>query len=119
MMNYSKNKDIGSRQIVPAGEIEVRLVNDEYYEIIAKNIISIEDKEKIEPKLQEVQSLDKAGIKKLYRELRKSGKNMHEKGGGIGIYEIAKISNKIKYEFNAINEDKFHFMMSSIVVLKK
>ncbi|MEA3498107.1 MAG: SiaB family protein kinase, partial [Campylobacterota bacterium] len=115
MMNYSKNEDIGSRQIVPAGEIEVQYINDEYYEIMATNIVSTEDKQKIEPKLIEIQGLDKAGIKKRYRELRKSGQNTHEKGGGIGMYEIAKISDGIKYKFNAINEDKYYFTMKSIV----
>jgi hypothetical protein len=110
-MNYSKNEDIGSRQIVPAGTIEVQNVNDCYYEIIATNIVAIEDKEKIEPKLIEIQGLDKAGIKKRYRELRKSGQNTHEKGGGIGMYEIAKVSSSIEYEFEAINEDKYRFTM--------
>jgi ribosomal protein S4 len=114
-MNYSKNDDIGSRQIVPAGEIEVKYINDEYYEVQATNIVSIDDKEKIEPKIIEVQSLDKAGIKKRYRELRKSGINTHEKGGGIGMYEIAKISDEIRYNFKQINEDKYYFTMSSIV----
>ena len=115
MMNYSKNEDIGSRQIVPAGMIEVQYINDEYYDIIATNIVSKEDKEKIEPKLIEIQSLDKQGIKKRYRELRKSGQNTHEKGGGIGMYEIAKVSDSIEYEFTAINEDKYYFMMKSFV----
>ena len=115
MMNYSKNEDIDSRQIVPAGTIEVQYINDEYYDIIATNIVSKEDKEKIEPKLIEIQGLDKQGIKKRYRELRKSGQNTHEKGGGIGMYEIAKVSDSIEYEFTAINEDKYYFMMKSFV----
>ena len=115
MMNYSKNEEIASREIVPAGTIEVQCIDNSYYKIIAKNIISIDDKEKIEPKLQEIQSLDKSGIKKRYRELRKSGKNTHEKGGGIGLYEIAKVSTFIEYEFIAMNEDKYYFIMRSIV----
>jgi len=115
MMNYSKNEDIGSRQIVPAGIIEVQYINNEYYDIMATNIVSIEDKEKIEPKLIEIQGLDKAGIKKRYRELRKSGQNTHEKGGGIGMYEIAKVSDSIEYNFEAINEDKYRFTMKSFV----
>ena len=119
MMNYSKNEDIGSRQIVPAGTIEVQNVNDCYYEIIATNIVAIEDKEKIEPKLIEIQGLDKQGIKKRYRELRRSGENTHGKGGGIGMYEIAKVSDEIFYNFEAINEDKYHFTMGSIVSKKK
>ena len=119
MLNYSKNEIKGDRSIVPAGTIEVQYINDDYYDIIATNILSIEDKEKIEPKLIEIQSLDKAGIKKRYRELRKSGQNTHEKGGGIGMYEIAKVSDFIEYSFEAINEDKYNFTMKSIVKGKK
>ena len=119
MMNYSKNEEAGSRQIVPAGEINLRLVNDDYYEIEASNIVSIDDKEKIEPKLIEIQGLDRKGIRARYRELRRSGENTHQKGGGIGMYEIAKVSDSIEYSFTPINEDKFIFTMKSIVFAKK
>ena len=118
MMHYSKNTEVNSREIVPEGEIEINKIND-YYVIRAKNIISIDDKEKIEPKLKEIVSLDKKGIKKRYRELRKSGKNTHHKGGGIGLYEIAKISDRIEYDFEYINEDKLYFTMKSIVFAKR
>jgi hypothetical protein len=115
MMNYSKDAIENTREIIPAGEIEVQLINKEYYEIVARNIVSIEDKNKIEPKLIEIDGLDKSGIKKRYRELRKSGQNTHEKGGGIGMYEIAKVSDAIEYNFELINKDKFYFTMKSIV----
>lgn len=119
MMHYAKNEDIDSRQIVPAGSIEVVLINNEYYKITARNIISIDDKNKIEPKLQEIISLDRAGIRTRYKELRRSGENTHGKGGGIGMYEIAKISHKIEFSFENINDDKYYFTMSSIVEKKK
>jgi len=119
MMNYSKNEMIDSREIVPAGKIEVQYINNKYYDIIATNIVSVDDKEKIEPKLIEIQSLDKTALKKRYRELRKSGQNTHEKGGGIGLYEIAKVSNSIEYKFTSINEDKYYFTMQSFVESKK
>ena len=118
MMNYSKDGIENTRDIIPAGEIEVQYINDDYYEIIATNIVSIDDKNKIEPKLLEIDGLDKAGIKKRYRELRKSGQNTHEKGGGIGMYEIAKVSDEVEYKFEAINKDKFYFTMKSIVKSK-
>ena len=115
MMNYSKNDIVGSIDIVPAGKIEIQNINNEYYTIKAINITSKEDKEKIEAKLIEIQSLDKAGIRKRYRELRRSGENTHEKGAGFGMYEIAKMSDSIEYKFKAINEDKYTFMMKSVV----
>lgn len=34
-----------------------------------------------------------------YRELIKTRENAHEKGGGIGLFEIAKASDSIEYKF--------------------
>ncbi len=119
MMNYSKDDKVGTREIVPAGFIHILQTDENSYESISKNIISLEDKEKIEPKLLEILSLDTVGLKKRYRELRKSGQNTHEKGGGIGFYEIAKLCTSIEYNFTAINEDKYTFTMKSIVKTKE
>ncbi len=115
MMNYSKSKDLYIDDIVPAGFISVEVDDDNTYYITGKNIVSAKDKEKIEPKILEVQSLDKAGIKKRYKELRRSGKNTHAKGGGIGTYEIAKICDEIEYNFEKINEERYYFTLKSII----
>jgi serine phosphatase RsbU (regulator of sigma subunit) len=115
IMNYAKSEDINSHDIVPFGYINIDLKDNKYFEILSKNIVSKDDKAKIEPKLLDIQSLDKQGIKKRYRELRKSGHSTHSKGGGIGIYEIAKVCDSIEYEFVAINEDRYYFIMKSIV----
>lgn len=109
MMNYSKTKAQNSADLKSEGLIIVGKDKEHNYYIHSQNIVDKHDKEKIEEKLVEIQSLDKEGIKKLYRELRKSGKNTHGKGGGIGFYEIAKRCDKIEFEFNSINEDKFYF----------
>ena len=121
MMFYSKNNEEGSREIVPAGEIEVKYMDQEYYKITATNIVSIDDKEIIEPILNDIATLDKTEIKKRYKELRRSGENTHEKGGGIGMYEVAKASTSIDFDFTSvynfkkINRDKFYFTMMSII----
>jgi len=119
MMKYSKSHDLVCRDIRPAGLIEVEKTDDDIYYVRSKNILSIEDKEKIEPKLIEIQGLDQDGVKKRYRELRKSGENTHEKGGGIGFYEIAKLAYSIEYKFKAINEEKFSFEFKAVVKPRK
>ena len=119
MMNYSKTKDTNSNDINPEGLIFVSKDKVGNYYIDSQNIVSVEDKEKIEPKLKEIVSLDKDGIKKRYRELRKSGKNTHNKGGGIGFYEIAKRCNKIEYDFKEINNKKYYFHIRTKVNIKK
>ena len=119
MMKYSKSNDLDCNEIKPAGLIEVQRDKNNVYYIRSENILSLEDKQKIEPKLLEIQSLDRAGIKKRYRELRKSGENTHEKGGGIGFYEIAKLAQTIEYEFKVINEQKFSFEFKVVIKSRK
>ena len=115
ILNYAKSEDSTNKDVYPFGSIKLQKNLDNSYLIESVNIVTLADKQKIEPKLFEIQSLDTNGIKKRYRELRRSGVNTHEKGGGIGLYEIAKRSGKIEYEFTQINEDRFSFRFSSCV----
>ena len=115
VMKYSKNEDINCKIINSSGLILVSRDDNYDYYIQSQNIISSDDKEKIEAKLIEIESLDKNGIKTKYRELRKSGKNTHKKGGGIGFYEIAKRCDEIQYEFMKLNVDKFVFHFKIMV----
>jgi len=119
MMNYSKSHELNCRDIRPAGFIKIIQLFSGEFVVETKNVISIEDKAKIEQTLQHITSLDESGIKKQYRELRKSGKNTHEKGGGIGFYEIAKITPNLSYEFERINEEKFYFKFFATLTPKK
>jgi hypothetical protein len=84
MMNYSKQ--VQSDGFDPKGLILVGKDKDGNYYILSQNILDENDKQKIEPKLQQIQNSTKEEIKKLYRAARKSGKDTHAKGGGIGFY---------------------------------
>ena len=113
ILNYAK--DAQSKKLKPYGSILLQQNPDATYSIESKNIVSLSDKEKMEPKLVEIQSFDRNAIRKRYRELRRSGENTHSKGGGIGFYEIAKRSSKIEYIFTQINEDHFEFTFRSFI----
>ena len=119
MMNYSKNKEINSREIVSGGLIIVSKDEEGNYFINSQNIISIDDKTKMQPKLTDIITLDRDGIRKKYKELRRSGKDTHSKGGGLGFYEIAKRCNKVEYSFEKINEDKYYFHIQTKIEIKK
>ncbi len=118
MMTYSKTDKLGCQDIAPAGFIQVSKEDNIYY-LESKNITSIKDKLKIEPKLLEIQSLDTNGIKKRYKELRKSGENAHNNNGGIGFFEIAKQTSSLEFEFISINEEKYHFILRATVKPRK
>ena len=119
ILKYSKSKDEDIESIVPYGYIQVQRNKQGVYEVNSSNILSLEDKQKIEPKLMEIDSLDRNGIRKRYRELRKSGANTHQKGGGIGFYEIAKRCSSLEYEFKPLSKTRFEFKLRSILSNKK
>ena len=117
MMNYSKDKD--KDELRSGGLIVVSKDKNENYYINSQNIIASQDKEKIEPTLTKISSLSRDEIKKEYRELRRSGKNTHGKGGGIGFYEIAKRCDAIKFEFTQINEQRYYFNFQTKIITNK
>ncbi len=119
MMHYSKSMNQDDDSLRTQGLILVTRDNDMNYSIRSQNIISLEDKNKIEPKLKEVVSLDKDDLKKRYRELRKSGQHTHGRGGGIGFYEIARKCNSIEYDFSKINENRYYFHIKTTIITKK
>ena len=119
MMNYSKDKIEFSEELKAEGLIIVCKDEKNDYRIDSQNIINKADRDKIEATILDINSLDRDGVKKRYRELRKSGKNTHGKGGGIGFYEIAKRCEKIECEFTKINEDKLYFHFTSYIKSKK
>jgi Family of unknown function (DUF6272) len=121
MMNYSKVAEESSTKNKSEGLIIVGRCDDEkrHYYILSQNVIALQDKEKIEPKLQEIITLNKEELKKRYRELRKSGRDTHDKGGGIGFYEIAKRSDGVEYSFTPINAQKYYFQFKAYININK
>lgn len=119
VMNYSKSKNKDCNLVKSEGLIVVGKDEVGNYYIHSQNIIALKDKEKIEPKLTEIITLSKDDIKKRYRELRRSGRDKHGKGGGIGFYEIAKRSDEIKFEFKEINDEKYYFHFISRININK
>lgn len=116
MMNYSKSQK--SDELACEGLILVgKNVQNDYF-IHSQNVVALEDKAKIEAILQKIKTLDKDAIKKAYRELRRSGKHTHGKGGGIGFYEIAKRCLKIDFEFKKITNERYYFHFQAIIETK-
>jgi hypothetical protein len=113
MMNYSKK--VESEGFDPKGLILVGKNNDGYYYILSQNILDEKDKQKMIPKLELAKNASKEELKKLYREARRSGKDTHSKGGGIGFLEIARRCEKLEYEFIPIKDDKYYFKIKTII----
>ena len=107
VMNYSKSARI-EEVLNPKALIYVGKISENYF-VCSQNIISEKDKEKIEPVLKKIQNSTQDEIKQLYREVRRSGKTAHEKGGGLGFLEVAKKAKKIEYSFKNLKNNKYYY----------
>ena len=116
IINYSI--DIDKNILKPEGTVVVSRTYKNCYFIRSLNIVSLADKEKIEPRLLEIMSLDKKTNRQRYGELRKSRDYSHTKGGGIGFYEIAKRCDLLEYNFEYIKEDRYYFYMKATLFTK-
>lgn len=118
MMKYSKTKEMDCDAFDPKGLILVRKDTNKNYYIDCQNIVSLEDKNKIEPIVNEIKTMSLDEIKQKYRELRRSGDKTHSKGGGIGFYEISKRCDRIDFGFKEINKNKFYFFCKTVILNK-
>ncbi|PCJ32748.1 MAG: hypothetical protein COA90_02135 [Gammaproteobacteria bacterium] len=101
IMNYSSQKQ--NDNAVPfdtRGLIVVGKGLDDKYYVFSQNVMAIADQDKLETKLTEVIGCDRETVKRLYREARRDGRHSHSRGGGIGMYEIAKKCEQIEFEFD-------------------
>jgi len=120
ILNYAKARNIGEENKNEGLVVVQRLTDgDDGYIIYSQNIVADADQVKIEEKLKLIATLDQAGIKKKYRELRRSGKETHSKGGGLGFFEIAKRCESVDYTFVPLCEGKSFFRFKATIRQKK
>lgn len=80
------------------------------------NTIEASSQDKIAERIDSIKNLDKEELKTLYKEHRKSGKNTHGRGGGLGFLEIQrKASEPLEYTFNKIDDNNLFFCVQAIV----
>lgn len=80
-----------------------------YYVGSANRMLS-EHKEKLITKLEMMNTLSKEEIKALYKELRRSGKDLHDRGAGLGFLEMAKKSSEpFAYSFFDHEDNTYTF----------
>lgn len=79
------------------------------YMITSGNYILKENVEALTRKLEQINSLDKDGLKALYKDLITNGEMSDKGGAGLGFVDIARKSGqKLGYDFQPVN-DQFSF----------
>ncbi|HCT29168.1 MAG TPA: hypothetical protein DIW31_00170 [Bacteroidales bacterium] len=92
------------------------LIDSQNISLFVSNSILNHKVSLLKGKLDKVNSLDKDGLKDLYKNTILSG-NVSPKGGaGLGIINIAKVSeNKVNYTFSAINDRYSYFTLNVLI----
>ncbi len=94
-----KNADGVSWGIIMVGQ------QDNSYYITTGNYINNNSVEGLKSKLMEISTLDKDGLKELYKLIIKSGAISDKGGAGLGLVDIArKAGSKIEYDFEKVND---------------
>ncbi len=113
MMKHSES----SVSLTKSNEPELSIVFfQNKYVIETSNAISCENLSSLQEKLDLLNNLDQQGLKSLYKETITNGVFTHRGGAGLGLIEIAKISNNpIVYEFTRIN-DRYTLFRQQVTV---
>ena len=84
--------------------------------IESANAIRNQDAGELESKLSQLKKLDKKEIKELYRSTITNGQFSEKGGAGLGIIEMAKITDRrIEYAFQPIDEFYSFFLLQLVV----
>ncbi len=93
---------------------------DNEYIITSGNPMLTEKVPDITRRLDTINQLDKAGLKLLYKDQIKNGKISDKGGAGLGFIDMARKSgNKLKFDFEAINDTYTFFSLKTTIPRKQ
>ncbi|MBI9067238.1 MAG: hypothetical protein JEZ09_08095 [Salinivirgaceae bacterium] len=88
--------------------------NEGEYTITTGNILNKTRTHEMTEVLEKVNSLDKEGLKQLYKQQIKEGRLSNKGGAGLGFIDIAKkTGNKLFYNFLPIDDEFSFFVLTS------
>lgn len=88
---------------------------DEYI-IMSGNPIKKENVDHLKERLDKINSLDKEGLKNLYKDIIKNTQISDKGGAGLGFVDMARKSGrKLEYQFPPMDEDHAFFCLKSTI----
>lgn len=118
LQNISKHADsFGSDDFLFAGRgiFMVSKGKDDYH-VTTGNVIENDKIVELTEMLDHINSLDRDGLKELYKNQMKEGRLSEKGGAGLGFIDIArKTGNKLEFHFLPIDESSSFFLLTSSV----
>ena len=90
--------------------------HDGNYQIASGNSIRKCDVEPLKSKLEEINCLDKEGLKQLYKEQRRKERSPDAKSAGLGLIDIARRAmSGLEYRFDP-QDDEYDFFSLRVTI---
>jgi hypothetical protein len=122
LQNISKHADRHDDQITNKDGRGLFLVSkgENEYNVTTGNLIKNEKIETLRRMLEDINSLDKEGLKMKYKKQIRDGRINDQGGAGLGFIDIVrKTGEKLIYEFLPINEENSFFVLISTISRNK
>lgn len=99
----------------PVGVIFIE-ESDDYFEITAANLTEIEKIEKIREKCELINQMDLTALRAYKNELLLKSSEKSDKGGNIGLVQIAILSQeKVDFQIKSLNAEQSFFSLSALI----
>ena len=86
------------------------------YIIVSGNPIDNSHVDQLKEKLDQINDLDKDGLKSLYKDIIKNTEISDKGGAGLGFVDMARKSgNPLEYEFSSIDDNSSFFCLKSSI----
>ncbi len=118
LQNISKHADsFGSDDFLFAGRgIFMVSKGDVEYHVTTGNVIENAKIEELTRILDNINILDKEGLKQLYKTQMREGRLSEKGGAGLGFIDIArKTGRKLEFHFLSIDEENSFFILTSTI----
>lgn len=118
LQNISKHaEDFGSDDFLFAGRgIFLVSKGDQEYSVTTGNAVDNDTIEELTDMLEQINRLDKEGLKNLYKRQMKEGRLSEKGGAGLGFIDIKRKTGKqLEYHFLPISEDTSFFLLTSTI----
>lgn len=88
--------------------------------VLSGNVLPVESIIPLKSRIDQINALDKDGLKQLYKEVRTTSTISEVGGAGLGFIDMARKSgNKLNYHFKKINEQLYFFTLLATVSKKE
>ena len=89
---------------------------NDYFLLTTANPILNKDIEKLRNHMDKINSLDREGLRQMFRDTLTNGKFSAKGGAGLGFIEMVKISeSKIDYRFDPINNNYSYYYYTILI----